>query len=135
MTYNSLREKISAEKAEREARYSGFEQAFAEAWQAGVDAANALVPRPMVVTTETGQIVDVVSEGLCGFAWVNVPGNTSFGRWLRKRGLARPDYPSGLAIWISAYSQSYERKTAHAMAMVAFLKGRGIEARAGSRLD
>jgi hypothetical protein len=82
MAYSSLREKISAEKHERAARYQEFDRLFLEAWMAGRDAARACKPRPMVVTTEEGDWLDIVDDGMCGFGWVNVPGNTSFGRWL-----------------------------------------------------
>lgn len=135
MTYNSLREKISAEKAEREARYARFAILWDEAWQAGVKAATGTVPRPMVVADSAGNVVDVVRDGLCGFAWLNVPGNSSFGRWLKKQGMARPDYPTGLSVRISAYEQSYERKSAHARAMAEYLKANGVECFARSRLD
>lgn len=133
--FKTLREKISAEKAEREARYQAFTKLFHDAWQAGRDAARAARPLPMLVTTQDGDILDVVDDGACGFGWVNVPGNTSFGKWLKKNGMARPDYPSGLSIWISDYGQSYERKAAHAGAMASYLVANGIACRAGSRLD
>jgi hypothetical protein len=133
--YKTLREKISAEKTEREARYATYDRVFREAWEAGREAARSARPLPMLVTTYEGDILDVVDDGMCGFGWVNVPGNTSFGKWLKKTGRARPDYPSGLSIWISDYGQSYERKSAHAGAMASYLVSNGIPCRAGSRLD
>ncbi len=133
--YKTLREKISAEKGERTARYAAYENIFLEAWREGREAARNCRPLPMVVTTYEGDVLDVVDDGACGFGWVNVPGNTSFGRWLRKNGRARPDYPAGLAIWISDYGQSYERKAAHAGAMAAYLQRNGIKCMAMSRLD
>jgi hypothetical protein len=135
MAFTSLREKISAEKVERAARYQEFDRLYLEAWMAGRDAARACRPRPMVVTTEEGDWLDIVDDGMCGFGWVNVPGNTSFGRWLVKTGKARPGYPKGLEIWISDYGQSYERKAAHAGAMADYLRAKGIDCYAGSRLD
>ncbi len=135
MTYSTLREKISAEKTEREARYTRFNELWETAWQAGVKAAMAETPRPMFVTDQDGTPVDYVSEGPCGFAWINVPGNTSFGKWLQKQGIARPDYPKGLSVWISDYSQSYYRKAAHAKAMAGVLEANGIKCSARSRLD
>lgn len=133
--YNSLREKISAEKGEREARYQAFEKHWDKAWQAGVEAAQAAVPAPMIVTDREGNRIDYVADGVCGFAWINVPGNSSFGRWLKKQGIARPDYPTGLSVWISAYGQSHDRKAAHAYAMARYLQQQGIECSARSRLD
>ena len=134
-TYNSLREKISAEKKEREARYALFAQHWDGAWQAGVKAAHEEQPRVMRVYDEAGNLIDRVTEGPCGFAWLNVPGNSSFGRWLKKQNIARPDYPTGLCVWISAYEQSHDRKAAHAYAMARYLQQQGIECSARSRLD
>jgi hypothetical protein len=133
--FKTLREKIAADKVERQARYAAFEQLFLDAWHAGRDAARDCRPKPMVVTNDRGDWLDYVDDGICGFGWVNVPGTTSFGKWLKKNGRARPDYPTGLSIWISDYGQSYERKAAHAGAMAAYLQANGIACRARSRLD
>lgn len=133
--YNSLREKIRAEKAEREARYQEYATHWDAAWKEGMRAASEAKPRPMLVMDGDGNQVDYVPDGPCGFAWLNVPGNTSFGRWLKKAGMARPDYPTGLSVWISAYEQSHDRKAAHAYAMARYLQGKGIECSARSRLD
>lgn len=133
--YNTLKEKISAEKAERNARYEAFAKLWDTAWAEGVTAANAAKPKPMVVMDGQGRQIDYVRDGMCGFAWLNVPGNTSFGRWLKKKGIARPDYPTGLCVWISAYEQSHDRKAAHAYAMARYLQSQGIECVARSRLD
>jgi hypothetical protein len=133
--HKTLREKIAADKVERAARYAEFEKLYLNAWLAGREAARNCKPRPMIVTTAEGDWIDYVDDGACGFGWVNVPGNTSFGKWLKKNNRARPDYPTGLSIWISDYGQSYERKAAHAGAMAAYLQGKGIKCYAGSRLD
>lgn len=134
-TYGSLREKIAAERDERNARYEVFAQHWDAAWKEGERAALEAKPRPMIVMDGTGNPIDYVEDGVCGFAWLNVPGNTSFGRWLKKAGMARPDYPTGLCVWISAYEQSHDRKAAHAYAMARYLQQQGIECSARSRLD
>jgi len=133
--FKTLREKIAAEKIEREKRYSRFEELFSTAWQMGENAANSCVPRPMLVTDSQGTLVDYVPEGMCGFGWVTVSGNTSFGKWLAKHKKARKGYPKGIELPIHAYEQSYERKSAHARAMADYLLSQGIECWAGSRLD
>lgn len=48
---------------------------------------------------------------------------------------ARPSYTGGLEYSIQAYSQSYDRKSAHARAMASYLVDNGIECYAGGRLD
>lgn len=111
---------------------------------AGVEAANACVPTPMVVTQhanpfDTRSAVlfrDVVSDGVCGFAWVVIkPATSRFARWLKDRRLARTGYGGGVHIWISDYNQSMQRKEAHARAMARVLEMSGINAYADSRMD
>lgn len=113
--YASLREKIAAEKAERESRYQAFEDLFAKAYANGLQAGKDVTPTPMVVS---GYEHQPVMDGVCGFAWVVVrPGNSSFARWLVKTGRGRTSYSGGVHIWISAHGQSMTRKDAHAQAM------------------
>lgn len=135
MTYKTLKEKIAAEKQHRLARYAEYERLYREAWEAGTRAAIEAKPRPMVIMDGDGTPVDYVADGVCGFAWVRVPGNTSFARWLGKNNMASKAYPSGLSIWIGDYHQSYTRKSAHAYAMAQHLRANGIECSAGGRLD
>ena len=71
-----------------------FSDLWARAKRAGLAAGNAITPRPMVVGTPTtpfGNDIDMtkpqyyISEGLCGFAWVNIkPGNSRFANWLKR---------------------------------------------------
>lgn len=121
-----------------------FAALYAEADAAGKAAAEAAVPTPIVVGSETspfsGQIdytqpTYFVSEGLCGFAWVSFKGNTAWGRWAKKAGVARPAYGGGLQVWVSGYGQSVTRKEAYAAAFAGVLQAAGITAYAGSRLD
>jgi len=124
---------------------AAFEAAFNEANRAGFAAGEVSKPRPIVVTEHSNPLDATsppknewyVSEGLCGFAWVNVtPGNSPFANWLKKSGNARKAYGGGVDIWISAHGQSIERKEAHARAMAAKLKEKlGVTAYAMSRLD
>lgn len=119
-------------------------QLFRAADEAGMNAANVVRPAPMVVVQrenpfdDSSPIVKVyepVMDGVCGFAWVNVPGNVPFGRYLKERG-ARKGYRSGVDFWISGYGQSYERKMAYANAFAAYLRENGVpKAYASGRLD
>jgi hypothetical protein len=111
-----------------------FKDLYAKAWAAGVVAASAKVPEPMVVSGMGKSYY--VSEGVCGFAWVKVrPGNSAFAKWLVKEKLARGAYNGGVDIWIFDYNQSMDRKEAHARAMSKVLKEAGINAFADSRMD
>jgi len=143
--YDSLREKIAAEKVARKAKAVAFEAAFAKAAAAGQEAGKAAQPRAMMVVQPSNPLNDNsvpkamwhVPEGACGFAWVNVsPGNSPFANWLKKNKLARKAYGSGVDIWISDFGQSIERKEACARAMAKVLKEElGVNAYATSRMD
>jgi hypothetical protein len=134
--YNSLKEKIAAEKAERAERYAGFEKLFRDAQAAGYAAGDHMTPRTMTVTDSNGNVIERVSEGMCGFASVIVRhANKGFGHWLNKQGIARKSYYGGMEIWIHAHNQSYERKVAHANAMVHVLREGGVDCHVSSRLD
>lgn len=113
---------------------------FRAASIAGRAAGNDHKPTPMGVYQSDLQgnrigPTEIVEGGVCGFAWVKIAGNTSFGRWAKKYGYARSAYGSGLQIWISDYGQSMERKEAHARAMAKVLNENGVKAYAESRID
>lgn len=134
--YGSLREKIAAEKLERETRYAGYEALFARANAEGFRAGETMTPRAMVVCRADGTPIERVSDGMCGFAWVRVKSaNKGFGHWLLKTGRARKGYYGGAEIWISAHNQSYERKLAHAQRMAQIFNENAIEAYGTGRLD
>ena len=106
---------------------------YAKAMAAGDAAYLAAIPEPMTVVG--GGRTYHVSEGACGFAWVSVPGNTAFGKWLKSEGLARPGYPTGLKISPPYMTQSYDRKIAWAIEVARVLAAGGVVARADGRLD
>ena len=122
-----------------------FAELFAKASLAGKQAGSNAIPAPMVVQQRADVLDDsspvakqwYVSEGVCGFAWVNVkPGNSSFARWLKSHGYASSDsYNGGVCIWIRDWNQSMQRKEAHAHAMAKVFQEAGIKAYAGSRMD
>lgn len=113
-------------------------------------------PRPMGVVqhaepfNDSSPVVNewTVNEGVCGFAWINVPGNSWFIRELKKTGFAsadincfdrkvvfkRDDYAGGYKYWVGG-GQSYERKCAFASAFSNVLSSYGIKNYTGSRLD
>jgi hypothetical protein len=134
MQYATLREKIAAEKADRVNRYAKYQEIINQAYKAGIEAGKNARPIPMYVIDQ-GIPIDRIDDGACGFAWVNFAGNTAFGKWAKKQGLARSHYPSGLCIWVSEFGQSVDRKEAFAGAYAKVLKDNGIDAYAGSRLD
>ena len=74
----------------------------------------------------------------CGFAWVVVPGNSSFGKWLLKNDKGRKGYPSGVHIWYSTWSSSQSMDLAEegARAFIKSLALSGVNgAYMGSRPD
>ena len=102
---------------------------------AGKAAALALTPNPMIVRSADGAKSWLVPDGVCGFSWIEFPGNTAWGRWTKKTGLSRAGYPKGLCMWVHDYNQSMQKKEAYARAYAAKLREKGIEAWAQSRMD
>lgn len=123
---------------------SKFEKIIQEACKRAYEAGQNCIPTPMVVTQPSNPLDDNsppintynVPDGPCGFASVHFKGNTSFGRWAKKEGIAKKDsYRGGLYIWVHEFGQSYERKRAYASEYVKVLKENGIDAYSESRLD
>jgi hypothetical protein len=121
-----------------------YKAIYEQAIQAGNEAGNAVNPTPMVVQQHRDMLDDNspvvksyhVSEGVCGFAWVNVKANTGFGKWLKKRGICKETaYHGGYNLWCSGFGQSYDRKCAWASAVSQVLNDNGIKAYYQSRLD
>lgn len=116
-----------------------YQELYDAACAAGKTAAAANTPEPMRVGVGEGanfrQTYPTVMDGVCGFAWIQFAGNTAWGRWTKKQGLARKAYPKGLSIWVSAYGQSMDRKSAYAGAFARVLQTAGIDAYAQSRMD
>ena len=114
------------------------------AHKAGLKAGNEAIPTPMVVTMETtingetqNKVIDVVDDGLCGFAWINIrPARGAFVNYLKAREWgSRNEYAGGWEIWVGQFNQSVTRKEAYAQAFAKVLNQYGIKAYAGSRLD
>jgi hypothetical protein len=114
-----------------------FETIIGTAMREGEYSAMNCIPPTMYVTDRAGRIVEEVTEGVCGFAWVNVkPGNSAFARYLKETNVARKDsYYGGVTVWVSHFNQSYERKMAYARAFAGVLQQHGINAHAMGRLD
>lgn len=109
---------------------------FNEANAMGRNAAATAVCTPMVVTWNGGANREVVEDGVCGFAWVNIkPATGPFVKYLKAQGIGHKAYHGGWDIWISDYGQSMTRKEAHARAMAEFLRTHGLVAHANSRMD
>ena len=117
-----------------------------EAHAAGMAAANAHTPTPMVVVQRADMFDDnspvvhayaPVMGGVCGFAWVIIkPANSKFANWCKKaNGLTKDGYYGGLNYWIGAFGQSYEKKCAYADAFAKVLTANGITAYAMDRMD
>ena len=121
-----------------------FSVLFTTARNAGLLAGEKAIPAPMVVCEHSNPLDDSspvvrryapILDGCCGFSWVSVKGNTAFGRWAKKAGLARPGYPNGLHFWCHDFNQSLERKEAYSAAFAAVLNANGITAYSESRMD
>ncbi len=107
-----------------------FDDIMALAVEVGIEAGRAITPTPMKIRG-----YEPIADGVCGFAQVNIKGNTAFGRWVKKMGYGRKAYYGGLDINVHEFNQSYERKMAYANAMAKVFTSHGIEAFASGRLD
>ena len=94
-------------------------------------------------TTPLGDDIDYskdtyyVSDGVCGFAWVNIkPARGKFVKFLKDNNIGRKDsYYGGYTIWVSGFGQSLARKESYARAFADVLTTNGIKAYAMSRMD
>jgi len=84
---------------------------------------------------EAGKAQYGAGHGSCGFGWVRIKGNTAFGRWAKKSGLASRAYPNGLSFWVSDFNQCEASKYMYASAFAGILNKHGIQASACSRAD
>ena len=121
-----------------------FEKLHYAAHTAGLAAGRAATTAPMIVGTAAsivGNAIDysqptyVVPDGVCGFAWVSMKGNTSYARWARVNGIGRKGYPGGMQIPVREFGQSMQRKEAYAAAYANVLRATGIDCYADSRMD
>lgn len=137
-------------KADREAAHANL---LRDAHEAGMRAGEAANPTPMLVGTprnllgslmggddggfDPAQPVYRIDDGVCGFAWVNLPGTSSFAKWLKATGQARVDsYYGGVTVSVHQFNQSLTRKEAYANAFAQVLRDAGIQrVNVGSRMD
>ena len=122
------------------------QEIYSEAHSAGLAAGHGCTPTPMVVgtpTTPLGNDIDYekdvhyVSDGPCGFAWINIkPARGKFVKFLKDNNIGRKDsYYGGYTIWVSEFGQSMTRKENYARAFVKVLEENGLKAYAMSRMD
>jgi hypothetical protein len=131
---------LNLEEVNIMADYSDLAPIFSGAIMAGRKAGNDCKPHPMGVRYQGMDGVehtDVIADGPCGFAQVNIyPGNSRAARYAKMHlGAFRDSYRGGVYIWIKDYNQSYERKMAHADAFASHLREHGIRASSSGRLD
>ena len=108
-----------------------------EAYEQGMAAGQGATPVPMIVSDPNAYTPKewLVADGVCGFAWVEMAGNSRFARWAVKKGIARKAYPSGIAINCRDFGQSMQRKEMWAYAVANCLRTKGIEGHVCSRMD
>lgn len=127
-----------------------FAKVFAEARAAAEAAFQAANPVPMAVQSsglnegfDWNKPYEVVSDGVCGFAWVNVyvDGRSKVAKDLKQFGAKKDNYGGGYMFWSSEVapsaraSQSMQRKEAACGAFAKVLRDYGFSAYVGSRMD
>lgn len=82
---------------------------------------------------------DIPDTGAVGWAWVILPANIPFGRWIKKTtgksGLSYFSPSSGTRIDAEYHGQAIAGQMAYADAMEKVLKDKGIEAMSWQRYD
>lgn len=107
----------------------------------GKNAVNELIAKnqvqPMIVHDSVNKKDYFVSDGLCGFASVNIkPANCKFAKFLINQKLAyKSDYYGGVSYSISDYNQSYQKKCSFASGFSKILTENNIRNYVQSRLD
>lgn len=131
-------------KGKAPAARKDFAAIFKAAHVAGMEAGNARVPVPMIVSQHANVMDDnsavvkayYVPSGVCGFAWVNIrDGRSAAAKAAKEHAGARPAYRGGMQIWVGEFGQSMEQKEAYAGAYAGVLRENGIEAYSDSRMD
>lgn len=130
-----------------------FKEILAKADAAGKEAVEKAKIIPMIVgegkslfsnEIDYSKPTEYVSDGVCGFAWVNVypefKGNTKLGKLERKVleecGFQKDwDSNKKYYMWVSAYNQSMQKKEAYARAFAKIVAAYGIDSFAQSRMD
>ena len=122
---------------------------YEEANVAAEKAFNECTPTPMVVGQATslfgsGMVAgteEVVEDGVCGFAWVNIsPARGPFITYCKRKKIGRKGVYKGWTISMGVYGnaqngQSMERKEAAGIAFAKVLNNYGINAYMSSRID
>jgi hypothetical protein len=126
-----------------------FAKVFAEAQAAGNAAFQEAKPVPIAFQNsglfeefDFNKPYNVVMEGVCGFAWVNVyvDGRSAAAKVMKQFG-AKKDYYGGLQFSsydvapAGGWSQSMQRKEAACDAFAKVLRDYGFKAYVGSRMD
>ena len=86
-----------------------------------------------------GTRAEVVDDGVCGFAWINISGMGSFAKFTKENDYSSKSVYKGRNIWATQLynynGQSYERKMKAVAAAVQVFNKYGIKAYAEGRLD
>jgi len=111
-----------------------FDKILEEAREAALKASIECIPEPMQM------MGSIVRDGVCGFAWVNIPGRGNFAKYAKEYLGASKNYGGkGFNIWYSEFykggTQSYERHLAACRAASEVLQKHGIKSQAAGRLD
>ena len=107
-----------------------------EAHLAGLYAGNTALPTQYDVVNEKQEVIDTLTDGLCGFAWITIrPARGPLVAHLKKMDIGDKGWNGGYEIWVSHFGQSYERKYAYANAFAWTLRQHGYDAQHGGRLD
>lgn len=117
--FQMVREKSAQRAADKSALTALVSDAYNHAHSAGIAAGIASKVEPIGfvtgMTCPSDRELHYISSGICGFAWVDVKGARGLIRSaLIDAGFSESAYKGGLSMWVGAFDQSYDRKSAYA---------------------
>jgi len=120
-------------EAARERRRAEFFHLYQRAHAAGLKAADGAAPRRLIV--EPGERWENETD-VKGFAWANVsPGNSGFGAWLVRSGVAHASYSGGVDVYAPGLGTALAPQDAYAAMFARIVREAGVTCRARDRLD
>jgi hypothetical protein len=117
---------------------------YAAAHDAGNAAVQSTTIAPMIVQQRANPLDDgsalvkqyYVEDGVCGFASIVVkPAHCAFAKYLKENHRGHKSYYGGVAMLVSDFNQSLQKKEAYAHAFAKTLRDAGLNAYAESRMD
>lgn len=122
-----------------------YQALYRQAHAAGMAAGQGAAPVPMMVYSPVSLFNDAIDhsqpvyhvpDGVCGFAYVQLPKAVGpFVKFLKERKIGFKRCGAGYSISVHEFGQSLQRKEAYANAFAKVLNAHGVDSYVDSRMD